>query len=337
MNPGEGFEGDFPYKVLWCLLLTGSRVVEILSFSQFYKVTEDEMKTWRTNPVAPGTDLDRWIKQIGIAKKKDTTAAQLMAQPEDIEKPTHMGGEVVYKPLLGNITSDEFFKVFKGLREQKNKILADAFNETGREYLTKKTVSQYFQTPLRTAFAKEYPRFKLLEKSPHFLRALYGTASWKQFGEGEMSLTLWISERLGHNLNDTATADHYNTVFIVPPLSLTAERVPVAIESALNEARDQAKELRALLAQVQDFLSKQTLLTPNVETPVKPVMLLSKTTKEIAPFFPVVQRGRAERKQEKRDIVEKLRGAGVPVTSSTLRRLGFSAPDVREVLAVVTE
>jgi len=304
--------GSWADKAVWLALVCGARKIEIIFMSQFRRIAQDDLEIMKDlNKIQPGANVDYWVRQAGLAKKKDGVGIPIIT------------GDTfnIVKPLIGGIQVDEFLEVWRSCRAEFHELV---FETTGVEpkFVTRERAGDISKGPIRQAFRREYKEgSKMLQwvtgDTIHFhtLRAIYGNVSHRSFGKSGQNLTVWVGKVLGHDLNDSGTALFYQTINVTERSDLTPEKA----RSEFTRLNFDLK--KTLLDALRTLSSIKTLKeTLEVGKETKVVELWSTRDKVWREFRPNRKRGTTGDK-----LLTSLKEAGVPLKTSNLRLLGYGS------------
>lgn len=317
----NGNGGTWADKAVWLALVCGARKIEIIFMSQFRKIDGTLLTVLEDlKKIQPGADTSKWVRQIGLAKKKDG----------DLIPVANLDTPDVYKPLLGGVTVDEFITVWEQCRAEFHELVQDV---TGRppSAVTREEAGDISKGPIASAFRREYKQGKLMEwvtgDTIHFhtLRAIYGNISHKVFAKGGTSLAVWVGKVLGHDMNDSGTALFYQTINVTTKSDLTPEkhaevfrRLNVQLQDLIQQAQAELKLLRDMKVSVQK--DKQSIK-----------LWSTRDSKEVE-FFPTRKRGDLGL-----ELLRDLKAAGVPFSTKNLRALGYGSNLINKIHKKISE
>ena len=309
----EEREGTWADKFVWLSLVSGARKIELFTLGRFLPVTEKDRKL---NPSLFRSDigLDRWVRQIGIAKKRTDAESETLAVYDEKE----IGVASVVKPLLGQVTFKEFNTVVEDMRGYVWPHL-ERIEKGPPSTWIRKRVGNFRPDTLSKAFDKVWKRGRntqYRDLTVHSLRAIYGNVSFHSFAPQNMSLTVWLATRLGHDVTDLETATHYQTISVSGlDQYVTPERLETVLQTLIEEARALMEELQAVKKRKVD------------EERVEQRVAVADT--HITRLLPGGSRD--ERRVQEQKILEELKTAGIPPTANILRRIGFGYRKAREI------
>jgi hypothetical protein len=306
-------QGSWADKAVWLALVSGARKIEVIFMSQFRKIDHDLLEVLQDlKKIRVGADINQWIRQIGLAKKKD---GEFIPSPS-LDTPD------VYKPLIGGVTSDEFIQVWEECRAEFHELVSEV---TGRDPsdVTREEAGDISKTAIASAFRREYKgnNTKLLEWVTgdvihfHTLRAIYGNISHRVFAKGGTSLSVWVGKVLGHDMSDSGTALFYQTINITEKADVTGENAAQSVIRLKAELEDIIKEARFKLTAIRDL--KESITKGDTNPTVKLWSTRDHVDVEVVP--------NRKRGDIGLDLLRRLNDAGVPITSKNLRALGYGS------------
>lgn len=310
---------DWAEAAVWLLMACGARKVELLHYSRFRPITDEEttrvMDVGKRIP-AGGFDNKFWIRQVGLAKKKESSLV-----------PPEMGASLipdVIKPLIGGITATAFIDVWIQVRAAFTVKITKVLNKDW-DTITKREAGDYAATPMRDAFIKSFKNFKLMRNfitgeafHLHTLRAIYGVTSFMDFDSDNGSLPIWVGRVLGHDVTDHNTARFYTTISVVRG-AMGSDAKPAAQFSSLI-ARLEEKEQK-----LDSLLQKWESVTSNKggETQTSDIMNDDGDMVSIARLSKFPTRALREAAEEKK--IEEMQEHCVAFTHKNMRALGFGS------------
>ena len=326
------------HAAVFLALVCGARKIEVTFYSYFEPVEPGMVQALQKSgrfptDIALGAkvDTDQWIRQTNMAKKGDG----------DFLKPLFFGEANVFKPLLG-LTSSEFVTIHSEMRERFFEVLEQ--KKSVWDY-SKDEAGKASSTLIAKAFREQFFDFPSILNlhSMHFLRAIYGNASHRNFGK-KYDLLQWLSYVLAHDLADTETAKHYRTVRFIdtgPNIEIeTEEKKYVAMRV---QSRKYMTELKALVEEAKRLMEHKqvaALVTAN-----DTVQLFSERDQKLVPFDVITasgrqtkqereenagnNAGRAKRVQQMDAAMAALAEHNIKPSTKILRQLRFSSGDIK--------
>ena len=316
---GKGLQGNWADKAVWLALVCGARKIEIIFMSQFRRIDGALLTVLQDlKKIQPGADTNRWVRQIGLAKKKDGDFIPVA----NLETPD------VYKPLLGSVTVDEFIAVWEQCRAEFHDLVQEVTGRPPRE-VTREEAGDISKGAIASAFRREYHQAKLMEwvtgDTIHFhtLRAIYGNISHKVFAKGGTSLAVWVGKVLGHDMNDSGTALFYQTINVTEKSDVSPEkakeefdRLNVKLKDLIQQTQAELKAIREMKLSIEEDHS-------NVRKSIK--LWSTRDSKQVE-FRPNRKRG-----DTGLSLLKEMMEAGVPLTTKNLRALGYGSNLINKI------
>jgi len=282
------------WKIAFALeLASGSRKIELLStkVSTFAKVVASDIIK------AHGVTgkMYEWIRQNGVAKQYD-------GDRNDRE---------IVKPLLV-ITATQFLAA----RQRLVQVVGSDVNTMTNAALTSK-----YNAKLVKMVKEKFPIADdtRTQVGSHFLREVYGNATYEVVDRLPTSRSAWLAQVLGHSGKSLLTAVSYQGVNIVTSVPLADFKYKEKLDNLDARVRSigRASDAAAIRA------SKHVAVMQNKKgqyVQVKRFNRLRSTSED-------------EKKQRVAMAIRRLRRAGVSVTNRNTRKLGLSAVSVNQYIS----